>query len=76
MAHIIQSPGIFDYQNRDPLRFSIGDEHEHARDASNGIDKKESNIKMLFVTRFFFIIGNIQKPIPYFLFHIFKIHQI
>jgi len=76
MAHVIQSPRVFNEQNWNPLRFVVDNEHNYAEYACDRVDNKESYVKKLFVTGFSLVIGDVQKPIEYFLFHILTIHQI
>lgn len=61
VPHIIERPGIFDNQDRDPLRLIMVNEHDCPEYQRESIYNEKNNIKIFLMTRSFFVIGNIEE---------------
>ena len=59
VAHVVQGPGIFNYENRNPLRFFVDNEHKYPKNTGQGIYDKKSHVKMLFMAGLALVIRDI-----------------
>src|SRR3989338_10562385 len=63
VAHVVERPGVFNHEDRYPLRLAVFYKKHAPYNEGNRIDDKERNVESHLMARDFFVVGHVEQPL-------------